>query len=332
MTIGARMRSGPFEYGDKVQMTSQKKKIYTIKLKAGDRFNTDKGYILHDDIVGKDEGTILENTSGVLYLALRPLLSDYVLSMPRGATVIYPKDAGQIITMGDIYPGAKVVEAGVGTGALTLSLLRAVGEEGKVYSFELRDEFATIAAANIKNFFGQEHPAWSLTMGDLAEKLNETVEDASIDRIVLDMLAPWECVEACLQALRPGGVFIVYVATVTQLSRVVEQMRSTRRFTEPVCTESMVRGWHVDGLAVRPDHRMVAHTAFLVQARKMADGFEPLPQKKRQSKSEYSDADVTAWTPDAVGILGASDRKLRRLVRKIETEDQNLKKEENDGN
>ncbi|MFT4186072.1 MAG: tRNA (adenine-N1)-methyltransferase [Micrococcaceae bacterium] len=329
--IGTKMRRGPFKYGDKVQLTSEKKKIYTVDLMPGARFNTEKGYLDHDAIAGKDEGIILENSTGVQFMALRPLLSDFVLSMPRGATVVYPKDAGQIITMGDIFPGAKVIEAGVGSGALTLSLLRAVGESGEVHSFEMRDEFAEIARGNIKSFFGKEHPAWKISIGNLAEILTEKEETNSVDRVVLDMLAPWECVEACLEVMRPGGVFLAYVATATQLSRVTEELRATKRFTEPQAYESMVRGWHVDGLAVRPDHRMVAHTGFIVQARKLADGYEPLPKKVRKSKTEFSQEDMNAWVPDDLGYRQSPDRKLRKIVRIIKENEQKVEEVNNNG-
>ena len=163
----------------------------------------------------------MTTTGGVTYLALRPLLADYVLSMPRGAAVVYPKDAGQVVHMADVFPGARVVEAGVGSGALTMSLLRAVGDDGHLSSYERRQDFADIARANVEAFFGGPHPAWRLTVGDLATSLDET----DVDRVVLDMLAPWDCLDAVSRALVPGGVLICYVATATQLSRTAEAMR-----------------------------------------------------------------------------------------------------------
>ena len=165
------------------------------------------------------------------YLALRPLLSDYVMSMPRGAAVIYPKDAGQIVATADIFPGATVVEAGVGSGALSMSLLRAVGDAGRLHSFERRAEFADIARANVTAFFGGEHPAWTVTVGDLVEELPGAVAPGSVDRVVLDMLAPWECLDVVADALAPGGVLICYVATATQLSRVAETARDHGAYT-----------------------------------------------------------------------------------------------------
>ena len=213
----------------------------------------------------------------------RPLLTEFVVSMPRGAAVVYPKDAAQIVAMSDIFPGAHVVEAGVGSGALTCSLLRAVGPRGKVTSYERREEFAEVARRNVTQFFdgpdGQVHPAWHLEIGDLAEALPASGQRC--DRVILDMLAPWECIDAAADALRPGGILTAYVATTTQLSRFVESVRVHGGFTEPQAWESLVRDWHVEGLAVRPGHKMIGHTAFLVTARRMAPGERP-PRKQRR--------------------------------------------------
>ncbi|SDU71839.1 tRNA (adenine-N1)-methyltransferase [Jiangella alkaliphila] len=270
-------RTGPFRVGDQVQLTDPKGRHHTITLEDGKEFHTHKGSFKHDQLIGQPEGSVVISTGATAYLALRPLLSDYVLSMPRGAAVVYPKDAGQIVAMADVFPGARVVEAGVGSGALSMSLLRAVGEHGMVHSYERRADFAKIAAANVERFFGREHPAWRVTVGDLVEQL----DDAEVDRVVLDMLAPWECVDAAANVLVPGGVLCCYVATTTQLSRTVETIRESNRFTEPASWESMVRTWHVEGLAVRPDHRMIGHTGFLVTARRMAPGVTPPPRRRR---------------------------------------------------
>src|SRR5687768_1954031 len=161
--------------------------MHTITLVAGKEFHTHKGSMLHDALIGQPEGTVITTTGGVEYLALRPLLADYVMSMPRGAAVVYPKDAGQIVTMADVFPGARVVEAGVGSGALSMSLLRAVGERGHVHSFERREDFADIAKGNARVFFGMDHPAWQVTVGDLVETLPTAEEPGSVDRVVLDM-------------------------------------------------------------------------------------------------------------------------------------------------
>lgn len=312
---GAVNRRGLMREGERIQLTDDRGKLTTITLTSGAEYQTHKGVLPHDLLIGRPEGTVVQNSVGIQYLALRPLMKDFVLSMPRGAAVVYPKDAGQIVTMGDIFPGARVVEAGVGSGALTIALLRAVGDEGRVHSFERREEFAEVAAGNIATMFGGEHPAWQLTLGDLAEQLGQVEEPGSVDRVVLDMLAPWECLDAVAGVLAPGGVVICYVATVTQLSRTAEAMRADGRFTEPDAHETMVRGWHVEGLAVRPDHRMVAHTGFLITARRLADGSPRLAPKRRASKSEYTEEDLQAWTPMALGEREVTAKKARRAVR-----------------
>lgn len=313
--VGAARRRGPLRPGERVQLTDERGRMSTITLVEDGQFHTHRGVLHHEQLIGRPEGIVVENSAGFRYQALRPLLKDFVLSMPRGAAVVYPKDAGQIITMADIFPGARVIEAGVGSGALSISLLRAVGESGHLRSFERREEFAEIARGNVETMFGGPHPAWELTLGDLAEALGEYEEPGTVDRAALDMLAPWECLDAVATALTPGGVLICYVATVTQLSRTAEAMRADGRFTEPESFETMVRGWHVEGLAVRPDHRMVAHTGFLISARRLADGEQRLAPKRRASKTDYTAEDLEAWTPQALGERAVSDRKLRRAAR-----------------
>jgi tRNA (adenine57-N1/adenine58-N1)-methyltransferase len=257
--------------------------------------------------------------------------------MPRGAAVVYPKDAAQIVAFGDIFPGARVIEAGAGSGGLTMSLLRAVGDHGSVLSAERRPEFAEIARANVEAFFGGPHPAWRLKVGDVAEVIAREMDDAHpgspgagvaadarspaapgsdrdprpiADRIVLDMVAPWENLAVVAAALEPGGVLVAYVATVTQLSRLTEAVRDDGRFTEPIATESMIRGWHLAGLAVRPDHRMVAHTGFLLVTRRMAPGYAPPARRRRPAPGAYS---AEPWAPEDLGERPPSERKLRRL-------------------
>jgi tRNA (adenine57-N1/adenine58-N1)-methyltransferase len=271
----------PFVPGDRVQLSDTKGKLHTVTLEPGKQFHTHKGAIAHDDLLGRPEGVVVASTGGVAYLALRPLLSDFVLSMPRGAAVVYPKDAAQIVGMADIFPGAHVLEAGVGSGALTCSLLRAVGSAGHVHSYERRADFAEVAERNVATFFGARPATWSLTVGDLVE----AVVDTPVDRAVLDMLAPWECVDAVAGVLRPGGVLCLYVATTTQLSTAVETLRSHGGFTEPAASETLFRTWHVEGLAVRPDHRMVGHTGFLVTSRRLAPGVTAPVRRRRPAKA-----------------------------------------------
>lgn len=319
---GAPIRRGPFRIGDKVQLTDPKGRMHTIVLTAGGTFHAHTGTLEHDQLLGQPEGVTVRNSSGTSYQALRPLLEDFVLSMPRGAAVIYPKDAALITTLGDIFPGAVVVEAGVGSGALTLSLLRAVGDQGRVHSFEKRPDFAEIAAGNIADFFGGPHPAWSCTTGDLAAELPQAFGPGDVDRVVLDMLAPWECLPAVTEALIPGGVLIVYVATATQLSRTAEAIRATGTYTEPHAMESMVRDWHLEGLAVRPVHRMIGHTGFLLFARRLAPGTQPLERKRRPQGSEPSAEDRAHWeggefTDETLGHRYATGKKMRRLKREV---------------
>ena len=315
-----RRQSGPFRIGDKVQLTGPKGRLNTITLESGKVFHTHRGMLEHDQLVGLPDASVVRSTTGDEYLALRPLLNDFVMSMPRGAAIIYPKDAAQILALGDIFPGATVVEAGVGSGALSLWLLRAIGENGTLLSFERREEFAQVAQGNVTSFLGARPENWTVTVGDLAESLPTSVTAASVDRILLDMLAPWECIDACAEALTPGGVLVCYIATVTQLSRVAEAIRHSWQFTDPDSSETMVRGWHVEGLAVRPDHRMVAHTGFLLTTRRLAPGVM-LPQlKRRASKTDFTDEDVEAWTPGSLGERTASDKRLRKTARAAQVE------------
>ncbi|MGN0063830.1 MAG: tRNA (adenine-N1)-methyltransferase [Nocardioides sp.] len=285
----AGVHRGPLREGEWVRLVDNKGRRHNFELVVGKRFFSNKGHLEHDDIIGREEGFTLTSSAGGQYLIFRPLLSEFVVSMPRGAAVVYPKDSAQIVAMADIFPGAKVIEAGVGSGALTCSLLRAVGPWGHVVSYERREEFAEVARRNVNQFFnapqGQSHPAWDLRLGDLVEGLQSTGERA--DRIILDMLAPWECVDAVADALVPGGIVCAYVATTTQLSRVVETLRAHGGFTEPQPWESLVRDWHVEGLAVRPGHKMIGHTAFLVTARRMAPGERPPIKKRRPAPGAY---------------------------------------------
>ncbi|HEX6969716.1 MAG TPA: tRNA (adenine-N1)-methyltransferase [Micromonosporaceae bacterium] len=278
-TFDRAVRRGPFRPGDRVQLTDPKGRTNLITLEPGRVFHTHRGALPHDEIIGSPDGSVVTSTGGTSYLALRPLLADYVLSMPRGAQVIYPKDAAQILAEGDIFPGAKVLEAGVGSGALTCWLLRAVAPDGEVHSYELRADFAEIARRNVEAYFGGPHPGWRLRVEDVRD-----CDESGFDRIILDMLTPWEVLDVVERALVPGGVFIGYVATTPQLSELVEALRERGGFTEPRVWETLVRDWHAEGLAVRPGHRMVAHTAFLVSARRLAPGVVAPPRRRKPSK------------------------------------------------
>jgi tRNA (adenine57-N1/adenine58-N1)-methyltransferase len=298
-------RRGPFVPGDQVQLTDEKGRSHRLVLATGRSFHTHRGSIAHDDVIGLEEGSVVRASGGMQYVALRPLLADYTVSMSRGATVVYPKDAAQIVGLADIFPGARVLEAGAGSGALSCWLLRAVGEEGALVSYERRADFAAVARANVEAYFGGSHPAWRLVAADLPadsvradlpadnqrpERLGESAPSPTprdFDRVVFDMLAPWEHVAGAADWLIAGGLICCYVATTTQLSRVVEALREHGGFTEPVAWESVHRGWHVEGLAVRPEHRMVGHTGFLVTARRLAPGVTAPPRRRRPAKGAH---------------------------------------------
>jgi tRNA (adenine57-N1/adenine58-N1)-methyltransferase len=332
--VKARTQRGPFAAGEQVQLTDPKGRMHQIVLSAGGTFHTHRGSLSHDDLIGSPEGFVVTASSGTAYVALRPLLADYTLAMKRGATIVYPKDAAQILAYADVFPGARVLEAGAGSGALSCWLLRAIGPDGELVSFEARPDFAEIARENVRKYFGEVPPWWRLETGELsaavaldpaartsavyarlrhAARQAEEAEDAedseaagdaedseaaapeheqagdpaAFDRVVLDMLAPWENVAAAARVLVPGGLICCYVATTTQLSRVVEELRAHGGFFEPAAWETLNRGWHVDGLAVRPDHRMIAHTGFLVTARRLAGGVTAPPRRRRPAKGAH---------------------------------------------
>jgi len=278
---------GFFSVGDRIQLTDPKGKMYTFTITQGKEWHTHKGWIVHDDLVGMPEGSVVSTSAGLKFTAFKPLLGDFVLSMPRGATIVYPKDAAMIIGVADIFPGSKVIEAGVGSGALAISLLRAIGPQGRLDSFERRQDFADIARENVETYFGSLPQNWNLTVGSVQDSKIES----GYDRVVLDMLSPWECVDYAANVLRPGGVFLAYVATTTQLSATAEALKEDGRFTEPLSSETIVRDWHHEGLAVRPMQRMIGHTGFLIVSRRMAPGVEVLARRRRPSKGAYGVAE-----------------------------------------
>jgi tRNA (adenine57-N1/adenine58-N1)-methyltransferase len=268
--------------GEWVRITDAKGRRHNVQLESGKEFSTKKGQLKHDDMIGQPEGTVLVSSLGGQYQVFRPLLSEYVVSMPRGAAIVYPKDAAHIVTMTDIFPGARVVEAGAGSGALTLDLRRAVGARGPVHSSEVREDFADIARRNVEQVAGPDAP-WSLTVGDVREVMAED----EVDRLILDMVDPWTCVPLAAERLVPGGIVCAYVATTTQLSLFVETLRADGGFTEPHAWETSMRDWHLEGLAVRPIHGSVGHTAFLVTARRMAPGHQALEKTRRPAPGAY---------------------------------------------
>jgi tRNA (adenine57-N1/adenine58-N1)-methyltransferase len=278
---------GFFSEGDRIQLTDPKGKMYTFTITSGKEWHTHKGWIVHTDLIGLPEGSVVSTSAGLKFTAFKPLLGDFVLSMPRGATIVYPKDAAMIIGVADVFPGAKVIEAGVGSGALSISLLRAIGPDGELSSFERREDFAQIAEENVKTYFNGLPSQWKLTVGSVQDSATEI----KYDRVILDMLAPWECVAFAAEILRPGGVFLAYVATTTQLSSTAEALKEDGNFTEPLSSETIVRDWHHEGLAVRPMQRMIGHTGFLIVSRRMAPGVEVLARRRRPSKGAYGVAE-----------------------------------------
>ncbi|MPZ88394.1 MAG: SAM-dependent methyltransferase [Nitriliruptorales bacterium] len=255
----------PFMPGEKVLLIDRKDRRYLQTLREGSAFHFHGGYLAHDDLLGSPEGTRVRSSKGQILLALRPTAADWTVKAPRGAQVVYPKDQAMIVALGDIGPGMEVVEAGAGSGALTSALLRAVGPTGLVTSFEIRDDHAGVAERNVAERFGG-HPAhWELQRDDVAVGLSGML----CDRLVLDLLDPAAVLKAAVQALRPGGILVAYTPTVPQVMRLREGLDADERWGLAQTVEALVRAWHVDGLAVRPDHRMVAHTAFLTTARRL---------------------------------------------------------------
>lgn len=335
------MRRGPFVQGEKVQFTDRKGKRVTVQLQTGTVTQTDHGLLRHNDIIGQLPGSVVATVTagmdsvksgtktlksarrigGWEYTAMRPRMIDYSLSMPRGAQVMYPKDIAAVISLGDIRTGARVVESGGGSGAMTLALLDAVGESGHLTTIEQRAEFGRIASANIELYFGQVPSQWDLQTAGFDEGA-VALETGSVDRIVFDLLDPWNRLDEAERIIAGGGVLVAYVTTTTQLSRLCERLKTSHRWAQPEVTELLERTWKVDGLAVRPDHQMIGHTGFLVTARAMAPGVEALTRKKRATKDTYTDIDsvTTDQAADDLATLelrDISDRKIRKVLRDL---------------
>jgi len=256
------------EPGERVLLTDNRDRRYLIVLGTGKQFHSHLGAIEHDDLIGSPEGSTVHTSNGATLTAFRPTLSDFVLKMKRGAQVIYPKDIGLILVYADVFPGAVVVEAGTGSGSLTLALCRAVGAEGRVISYEIRDDHHERAAENIAAWHegsGGKPENLELRVGDVFEGVPED----GVDRMILDLPEPWRAIGPATDALAPGAVFCCYLPTIPQVSQTVEAMRRAR-FSFLTTLEGLVRTWNVDGQSVRPDHRMVAHTGFIVTGRKLA--------------------------------------------------------------
>ena len=254
--------------GERIHLVDRKNRQYALTLKAGDVFQLSGETIAHDLLIGKPDGTLVTLSRGRRLLALRPTLSEYVLKMPRGAQVIYPKDLGVIVQWADIYPGARVFEAGTGSGALTMALLRAVGDRGHVFSYEAREDFAQTAMKNIERYVG---PSRNLTVRK--KDVYEGIEETELDRLILDLPEPWRVVPHASTALRSGGIYLSYVPTIPQVMQTVEALHRVAVFSMIQTFETLLRTWNIEGRSVRPDHRMVAHSGFLTFARKVDAGF-----------------------------------------------------------
>ena len=296
------VRTGPLQAGERVTLTDPKGRRHSVLLASGGTFHTTKGGISHDALIGGPDGNVVTSAGGVAYVAFRPLLEEFTVTMPRGAAVIYPKDAAQILVQTDIFPGARVLEAGVGSGSLSMHLLRAIGSGGRLYSYERRADFAAIAQRNVEAFFGAPHPAWEVRVGDLVE----TIGGEPVDRAILDMLAPWECIDAVGEVLVAGGLLCCYVATATQLGRTMDTLRAHGGFTEPAASELSVRQWHAEGLAIRPGHATTGHTGFLVFTRRLAPGVSAPLRRRRPAPGAYG-PDYSGPRPPGVGVEGAPE-------------------------
>ena len=289
------VRTGPFAAGERVALTDAKGRRHSIVLTPGGTFHTTRGGISHDTLIGAPEGSVVSSAGGSAYLAFRALMEEFTVTMPRGAAVVYPKDAAHILVQTDIFPGARVLEAGAGSGALSIFLLRAIGQHGRLYSYERRADFAAIARRNVESFYGEPHPAWELREGDLVE----VIGPEEVDRAFLDMLAPWECIDVVADVLIAGGMLCCYVATTTQLGRTMDTLRVHGGFTEPKAHELSIREWHAEGLAIRPGHGTSGHTGFLVFARRLAPGVTAPLRRRRPAPGAYG-PDYTGPRPAGV--------------------------------
>jgi tRNA (adenine57-N1/adenine58-N1)-methyltransferase len=261
----------PLEAGERVLLQDLKGRRYLVTLEPGGSFHTHKGRLGHDQLIGASEGDVVRTDQGQRLLALRPTFADWVVKMPRGAQVIYPRVIALMVLAADVRPGLRVLEAGAGSGALSIALLQALGPEGRLVSFELRPEFAAQARRNVEAWFGKVPDTWELHQGDVRDGLDRP---GAVDRVCLDLLEPWLLVDGVADVLVGGGVLAAFVATVPQVMRTVEALRASGRFGLTETSEAILRPWHVDGLAVRPEHRMIGHTGFLVTSRRVA---EPWP-------------------------------------------------------
>lgn len=266
-------RRGPLQENEPVVLLDRKDREYLVRLDRSRPISVRGGKISVEEFIGCDEGSVIRSSLNELFLVFRPSLPQLIPNLPRAAQVIYPKDLGPILIWADLFPGARVVEGGVGAGALSITLLRAVGPDGQLISYEIRADFADLARKNVAKYFGAA-PNWTLKVADVAQDLAET----EIDRVILDLPEPWRVVGNAWRALRPGGILLCYLPTVLQVKSLVDALRDDQRFACIETMETLMRFWHIKGMSARPQHRMVAHTGFLTSARRLADGQKDIPR------------------------------------------------------
>ncbi len=283
------MASGPLREGEPVLLIDRRRRRYMITLRPSGSSDLRGGQVSHDELLGQEEGGTVRSTRGERFLVLRPTLAEFVLEMPRGAQVIYPKDLGAIVIAADLLPGARVLEAGTGSGSLTMTLLRAVGPAGLVTSYEVREDFGRTAERNIQRFIGSTD-ALRLRRHDVYEGI--LADDLPLDRIVLDVPEPWRVVPHAAVALSPGGILVAYMPTVPQAVQTTDALHASGVFALVETVEVLLRPWNIEGRSVRPAHRMVAHTGFLVSARRVERREGPVPGTRADADDEGPDPDL----------------------------------------
>jgi tRNA (adenine57-N1/adenine58-N1)-methyltransferase len=277
----------PLCSGELIHLVSEKGRHYALTLKAGDRFQYSGEWLAHDSLIGQEEGRWVRLSGGTRLLVIRPTLSEYLMKMPRGAQILYPKDIALILMKADIFPGARVLEAGIGSGALTLALLRVIGEKGQLFSYEVREDFAAQALKNIRRYLGD---ATQLTIR--RQDVSAGIVDRELDRVVLDLPEPWRVVAPVLESLRSGGILLTFLPTVPQVERLVAALQGSGSFEFIETTECLERPWQIEGRSVRPQLRMVAHSGFLTVARRISrspgDGNMQIREEEKRNEDQMS--------------------------------------------
>lgn len=273
LVVDAKTLRGPFQENEPVVFLDRKDREYLLRLDRNRSIAIRGGKFSIEDIIGHEEGSVVRSSVNEPFLVFRPSLPQLIPNLPRNAQVIYPKDLGAILIWADLFSGARVVEAGVGAGALSIALLRAIAREGHLYSYEIRQDFAEMAQQNVAKYFGPA-PNWTVRVGDVTAVLDET----NIDRVILDLPEPWQVIDAAWRTLRPGGILLCYLPTVLQVKSLIDALRDDQRFACIETMETLMRFWHIKGMSVRPQHRMVAHTGFLTCARRLANGQRDIPR------------------------------------------------------